>query len=379
MSKRNRLGFFLSWCLLLICFWAIRAQAIEYGGFGGRPAYPQADNPRTESIFIHNLEPGAVKEDGVRIVNNTAEKKTFLVYATDSTPSTGGAFACKQLSEEKTGVGSWIDLEQSEVTLEPGTNRIVPFSIIVPNNASIGEHNGCILIQEKKEKVEGQAGMNLSVRTGLRVAITIPGEIERKLNILSLTVKKQADGFIITPRISNLGNVSIDTEVEVVTRSFLGGLIAKHGGQYPILRGDISEWNFELKKPFWGGWYKTNVTVQYNKVSSANLDSSDPQDLEKITGPDVWFFSKPTLPGLLIEIAILLALIALITLIWLAKKKRGWIQKNWLEYRPEAGEDLPALAKKFKTSWKKLAKVNKLKAPYTIKTGEKIKIPPLKK
>ena len=37
--------------------------AIEYGGFGGRPAYPRADNPRTESIFIHTLEPGAIQKE----------------------------------------------------------------------------------------------------------------------------------------------------------------------------------------------------------------------------------------------------------------------------------------------------------------------------
>ncbi len=38
-------------------------EAIEYGGFGGRPAYPRADNPRTESIFLYTLEPGAVQKE----------------------------------------------------------------------------------------------------------------------------------------------------------------------------------------------------------------------------------------------------------------------------------------------------------------------------
>jgi hypothetical protein len=75
--------------------------AIEYGGFGGRPAYPQASNPRTESIFIHIIEPGEEKKDAVRVINNTQETKILSIYATDSTPSTGGAFACKQFSEER--------------------------------------------------------------------------------------------------------------------------------------------------------------------------------------------------------------------------------------------------------------------------------------
>lgn len=38
-------------------------SAIEYGGFGGRPAFPREDNARTESIFIHTLDPGAVQKE----------------------------------------------------------------------------------------------------------------------------------------------------------------------------------------------------------------------------------------------------------------------------------------------------------------------------
>lgn len=38
-------------------------SAIEYGGFGGRPAYPREDNARTESIFIHTLEPGVIQKE----------------------------------------------------------------------------------------------------------------------------------------------------------------------------------------------------------------------------------------------------------------------------------------------------------------------------
>ncbi len=124
--------------------------AIEYGGLGGRPAFPQEDNPRTDSIFVHTAEPGTVIEEGVRVVNNKQETKTALVYATDSTPSTGGAFACEQMSDTKDTVGAWIQLEKSEVTLEPGTNELVPFTITIPAHASVGEHNGCIVIQEKK-------------------------------------------------------------------------------------------------------------------------------------------------------------------------------------------------------------------------------------
>lgn len=42
---------------------SLSVSAIEYGGFGGRPAFPREDNARTESIFIHTLEPGITQKE----------------------------------------------------------------------------------------------------------------------------------------------------------------------------------------------------------------------------------------------------------------------------------------------------------------------------
>ncbi len=358
----------------------LSVQAIEYGGFGGRPAYPDPSNPRTESIFIHTLQPGATQEEGVRVVNNSAETKTMLVYGADSTPSTGGAFACKQFSEPKTDVGAWITLAKSEVTLEPGTNEVVPFTIRVPQNASVGEHNGCILIQEKKAKVEGQTGAVLSVRTGLRVAITIPGAITRKLEIVgfTLTPEKDKNAFLLHPLVKNTGNVSIDADAQVVTFYFFGITLAHDGGQYPVLRGETSDWNFELKKPFWGGWYRSSFVVEYDANPEAGVGVKSGKVLTRLEGPSVWFWSTPTPAGLAIEIIVLLALAFGGFLFRLSQKRKRWIKENWVGYEVKSGEDIKSLAERFDVSWKLIAKTNKLQPPYALKTGEKIKVPPTK-
>ncbi|MDP3003947.1 MAG: LysM peptidoglycan-binding domain-containing protein [Candidatus Azambacteria bacterium] len=369
----------ISAAILTAMLFAGSVFAIEYGGFGGRPAYPRADNPRTESIFVHTLEPGDVQQEGVLTVNNSAERKTMLVYAVDSTPSTGGAFACAQASVTAKDVGAWITLEKSEVTLDPGTNELVPFTISVPQNASVGEHNGCIVMQEKKEKADGKSGVSLSFRTGLRVAITIPGELERKLEIVGFTVTKRDDGsFLLHPLVKNLGNVSIDADAQVITRYFFGLTHFTHGGKYPILRGDTSDWNFELKKPFWGGWYRSNFVVEYDKNPEAGVGVRSGKELTRLEGPSVWFWSFPTPTALAIEIAVLLALAFGGFLFWLSQKRKRWIKENWVSYEVKAGEDIKSLAERFDVSWKLLAKVNKLKPPYALKSGEKIKVPPSK-
>ena len=351
--------------------------AIQYGGFGGRPAYPRADNPRTESIFIHTLNPGDKQAEGLLAVNNSPEKKTMLIYAVDSTPSTGGAFACKQFGQDKKDVGAWITLKKSEVTLDPGTNELIPFEIVVPKSASVGEHNGCIIIQEKKEKVEGKSGVNLSFRTGLRVAITVPGELKRNIEIIGFSVTPRNNGgFFLRPQVKNLGNVSVDADVQVTTRYFFGPVYIKHGGQYPILRGETSDWNFELKKPFWGGWYRSSFVVEYDANSQAGVGVKSGEALTRISGPSVYFFSFPTLAGLAIELSVLLLIVLGVVLLLFSRKRERWIKENWVSYKVKPGEDIKSLAEKFDVSWKLLARVNKLQPPYALKSEGKIKVPP---
>jgi len=451
------------------------ARAINYGGVGGRPAYPRAENPRTDDIFVHTLKPGASQTEGVLVVNNSDETKTLMVYSADSTPSTEGGFACKQLSEPKNDVGSWITFgapqdtfsllsdpaedddrdgllnqeeeqhstdpndpdtdndgfldgtevnfgydplgagilsndgdiagveisqlegaeEQEDITsvdadnsgmsntqpvlveLSPYSNVLVPFTIVVPPDASVGEHDGCVLVQEKKERQQGQTGVVLSTRTGLRVAITIPGNIIRQLEIVNLQILERTQGGkILHPIVKNSGNVSIDTEVKVLTKSFFGVEIAEHGGEYTILRSDTAEWNFEFEPSFWGGWYKSFLTVEYDSSSEAStgIESSVPKTVLK--HPVVWFFIMPSIGALIIYLIVLLFIILLIFLWWLSRKRKKWISTKWVGYEVKSGDGLKALAQRYDASWRLLAKVNKIKPPYELKPGSVIKVPP---
>ncbi len=361
-------------CLSFFSF----SSAIEYGGFGGRPAYPRADNPRTESIFIHTLEPGAIQKEWITVINNSSEAKTVLVYAADSTPSTGGAFACKQFSEEQKDVGSWVKLEKTEIKLNAGTTLLIPFTITVPTNAGVGEHNGCILIQEKKAKKDDQPGVNLSIRTGLRVAITVPGDIERKLEVMGFDYKRQNGGIVLHPQVKNAGNVSIDADVSVITRYFFGVKYAEQGGQYPVLRWETSDWNFDLKKPFWGWLYRSSFSVSYDPNPEAQVWSNTDGKLVTLDGPTVWFITLPTLLWFIVELIMVALLGILVFLYIVARRREQWVINHWVKYTLKSNTDITTLAADHDVSWKLLAKVNRLKPPYTLKKGDTLKVPPHK-
>jgi hypothetical protein len=373
----NNLFRFIVFSILFFSFSNLLfSRAIEYSGFGGKPAFPREDNSRTESIFIHTADPGEIIEEGVRVINNTDETKTFVVYAADYTRSTDGGFACRQYSQEKKGVGNWIALESEEVTIEPMSEEMAPFEINIPEDVEVGEHNGCILIQEKKPPSES-AGISISVRTGLRVAVTIPGEIIRKLGLSNiLVVRKGLDKVTLNLSVENTGNVSIDTDVKVRVSNLLGKEVVTFGGKYPIFRDDKATYNYELNSPLFGAIYKAKGVVTYDGNAGTMIGNADYENPITIETRPVYFLMLPTIKGLAIMSVSIVFLIFIIIKIFIGKKRNKWIMKNWVQYKARKNDDINSLSEKFDVNWKLLARTNRLKAPYIIKSGDILKVPP---
>ncbi|MFA7309013.1 MAG: LysM domain-containing protein [Patescibacteria group bacterium] len=375
--------FFIALIPVLIGAFIPTAKAVEYGGVGGRPAYPRSDNPRTDSIFVHNANPGDVIKEGVTVINNTNESKTLSVYGGDYIPSSGGGFACRQFTEQQTEVGSWIELSKKEVTLEPKTNELIPFTISVPKNASVGENDGCILIEEKKMSAvdDGEkAGVSLRFRTGLRVVVTIPGDIVKKLDILNFNSTKKGDkNILLSAQVKNSGNVSIDTDVKIVTRDMFNREIADHGGEFSILRGQTSDYNFELKQPFWGGLFSANLSAAYDPSITVELGKKSDEKRVTLTAKKIVFFSPPTPLAAVIEIVVLLLVLFLLTRVIKKKKQDRWIANKWVRYTVQKGDTINSLASKHSVSWKLIVRANNMQPPFVMEQGNTIRLPLIKK
>lgn len=365
----NKYGFSSLFSIFLYFVFITQVSAIEYGGIGGRPAYPREDNPRSESIFIHEVYENEVISEGIKVINNTKETKVLMIYATDETPSTDGGFACEQLSEVVDEVGKWIKLEKEEVTLKPSSFEIVPFNISVPQFVDVGEHNGCIVIQEKLDKSD-QAGLKLSFRTGIRVALTVPGDIVRLLEIIDFNVnEKNSDTFTITTSIKNSGNISLDSDIQVLVINVFSKETTRYGGEYSVLRNNPLVLNFDYQKPFWGGKFTAKTIVKFDDGNGEKFIESKTID----------FISLPQKKAL-IYISALIAIIITpsILLIALRIKNKRKI-KFWRNYVVKEGDTLNKIIKRYKLNWKEVIKVNKIKPPYELTNSQVIKIPPLRK
>jgi len=352
---------------------AIPAAAFaESGSIGGRPAQPDPSNSRTKSIFVKTIAPNATVNDVVEVVNNTNVKKTIAVYATDSVVSSGGAFACAQMADGLNNVGKWITLSQNSVEVPAYESVKVPFTITAPSNAEPGEQNGCINIQEQKN-IEFQSGVALSFRTAIRVAILVPGDIKKEITPQGISVVEKSDKLILSPSLKNTGNVSVDADITTTVRSLFGTVQSTQTSTFPVLRGEVTDWNFEVAKPFWGGLYNASFSATYD--SSSNFIGDNNNKVPKtIDGQSKLVFVTPSLIAFLIEFTLFVGIIvgAYYLYRYLSHKKNV---KTWVNYKVKANDNLETIAAKKAISWKLLARENSIKAPYILQEGQNIKVP----
>ena len=352
---------------------ALPASAIESFGVGAIPANPRADNPRTKSIFVYELGQNQGVNDGVKVINNSDATKTLAVYAVDSQASSDGAFACAQQADTQKEVGNWVKLDKNEVTLAPKTSETVNFTLKVPAHADVGEHNGCIAIQDESAGAkENKNGVVLSFRSAIRIAITVPGELVANLQFVNVKTKTTNQGKLqVTPAVRNLGNVSLDTDLQVTLENFLGLSVTNSGGEFPVLRQTTGQFNFELIPPFWGGFYKQITSAHYTPLAQSGKASA-PHD---ITAHSTWLFIPPQPAAAFTELATLLLAATAVVMTIRRRHHHKHLHRHAVAYEVRDEDNLQTIASRHEIEWRKLAKLNKLKPPYVIATGDTIMVP----
>lgn len=352
------------------------ASAISTGGIGARPANPDPSNERTKSIFVYDIEPGNTEKDAVLVSNNTDEDKVIEVYAVDGQTTNSGSFACKQKVEASTGAGDWIKLAQSEIELAAGTQEEIDLEVTLPEQVDVGEHNACIVVAEVDNEAEESSGVSLRFRSALRVAISVPGDIEKSLTLDNILLEKTDGGdYILTAQLANTGNVSLDADLNVRLNGYLiqGN---ENEGVFPVLPRDSANIRLPVDRPFWGGFYRAEATVTYDANPDNRLGQTDNADYVTETTTGSWQFMAPTRQALAIIVVSLVAIAGLVVFVLFKKGiVRNPRHKNLGRYRVKPGQDLQSIAETFKVNWKSLARINQIKAPYTLKEGSIIKVP----
>ena len=437
MIRETKIKLFVALISFILISSAFSAKAIEYGQIGGKPTNFDPNVPDSKSWFIYKLEPGASKEDSLTVSNLFADQWDALIYAADSVKSSSGGFALKQISEDKTEVGSWVkfypdskpdytdkifegdkkifeactistdDLTKNykltadqindfgqwckgktdvDLTMKAGAKVDLPFVISIPQNAEVGEHTGGILIQKQNKDETAQADGSkvlLTTRVGVRIYETVPGEIIKKLSFANFSVAKNFDEFYLPwnkEKRDKFGEYVITSTVQNsgnVSADFKEKIIIKN-----LITGNtesIDDREFQVLR---GDNFTS--TLAWKSPRIAFLSFQKEYTYKDANGSDQTVVSE-TISRWFIpwrEMVMTLILLLIILAGYLAWK--NWWKKyyggiGWVSYTIKKGDTVMALSSEFNVNWKKLTRTNRIKAPYLLEVGQIIKVPNNKK
>jgi hypothetical protein len=351
------------------------AHAITSGGVGGRPAHPDPNSPRTQSIFIFTANKGEAKRDVILVSNNSDQKQTIDLYAVDGVVTNTGSYTCSQQSEAREGMGAWIALDKTAVTLEAGKTEEVGFSLTMPADADVGEHNGCIVFQLQGDEGQATGNVRILTRQAIRVVATVPGDLHRDIAIEAFTVADKGGEQVYELGLKNSGNVSADVDAKVYLTSLFGGTIYENGGGYPVLADRKLDLTFvNDKKPFFGGWYYVQAKVSYDKRAGSFGVGEAANVMTKESEKRI-IFVAPTIGGLLVIITAALLLGGAGAWLYASLRTRRQVLMHGSKHIVKKGETVQSIATDYGIGWRKLTSINKIAAPYVLKTGDVVRVP----
>ncbi len=375
---------FRSGVVLLGMFTLLASQVFAYGGVGGAPLVSL--DPTKKGWFVYQLGPGESYDDTF-VVRNTSDKPWIaVVYPADQSPASGGGFALKQKGAEMTGVGSWTKMEGAdengivEVLLEPGEQKLIPFTITIPNDAEVGEMAGAVMVEKKDPATaespkfnSGRAGVVLSMRTGTRIYNTVPGNINEELVVVSGEFLKKGElngmtQYLLSYDIENKGSISTNAKMVTTAKNAWRGDevfydTAEEPPEFIVSPDTTFDYNGRILMPKFG---KIEVA---SKVFMVDRKGEETQIAEE-------YFSVIIIPWKEVGLGVLVIALIVLFFIW---RKRKYSGKGWNGYTIKTGDTITALAEQHGIDWKFLAKVNRIKTPYILNKGDKILVPPKKK
>lgn len=383
MKKTNK---FLagSWMLLLLLALFPAAASAN----GNLTIIVKNPNPYTgnQSWFTYEKKPGEIIND-VAVVKNFSDKPLKAhVYAVDATSNDSGSFILRLESENREGVGKWTKLSAEQtITIPPQQSVDFPFQIEVPENIAPGQYFGGIVLEEVGETpnvvevaaaAEGTGQVicctNIMVKTriGLRIYLTVPGIINDSVEWSGFKTVQKNRTTNFQFEIKNTGNVALEP---IATIEIFDSM----GNQVDRLEKSLGESlpgttinpvvNWENQVLF--GSYKAVGKLNY-KIKSQSLDQKLHGSAE--VGTKTATFT--VMPWNLLLYMLLLAFGGGIAY-WSYLYNQRQIRLNWEPYEVSPGDNIVSIAKNRKVEWKKLARINKLKAPYLLEKGKKLRVP----
>lgn len=300
-----------------LIFVPLSAQAIDGPSWSVGPVDDAAG--ATRANFAYELDPGAVIEDSIAVTNDGSADLTLDIYPADAFTTREGNIDVLTSGAESVDGGSWVSVSATTVTLAPGEEAVVPFTLSVPADATPGDHPAGIVTSLRTDDPAAQ--VQVDRRLGSRMQIRVSGELVPAVEISSPTVSFSgqwnpfASGAVtVDYSLTNTGNTRV-TATSAVNVAGPFGIAAV--GTAPeqlseVLPGSTIDVSETLDGVAALGWLSGTVTVAPASVGfgAAALEVVAPE------------FGVPAVPySTLIILALVVAII--VTAVLIARSRRA--------------------------------------------------------
>jgi len=357
-------------------------------------AYNVSLSDGTSGLLNYSLNPGESKSDKFTVANLGDEALTVHVYAADGTKSSQGTFALTNLESEQRTIGKWIHLEKEFIELQPKEKVEVPFTVTAPETITPGTYSGGIATESVVSVAAATSSAPVfatKARLVTKLFVNVPGEKNHKPEWLDFAYNNLSGNNNFTLKFKNSGNTYVIAESKIEIFGFPNAQASdfeisddmpeslknekiKNKYDYTIRFNNIEmiQQNDEQITSYWKmkplfGSYTAKATVVFYEYDVITGQKINPQTATK----EISF--------MIIDFNIILLTLLLLALagstLGAHKIYRHAQRKNSDTYVVQSGETLVNIAKAKNISWKTLAKVNKLKAPYELTSNQKILVP----
>lgn len=334
--------------------------------------YSLRPEDKTKKKFEFTVAEGQTVNSTVVVRNQSKTAITVNMYAADGAKTDLGALTLVQPYDEQKGIGAWTTLEETTVSLEGDAQETVNFSITVPAGTPPGTYAGGIAAAsigvKRNDGLNTGTGAIASTRMILPIIVAVPGE--RIVNYSWDGFSYESNDHNILLNLQNGGNTMVEVEGNITLSGFPFfetqtipvakiTLLQKEKVSIPIKIN---------KKPFIG-FFTAKAALTFSETDFINRTTTILATEERTIHYNI-------IPWL--SIAILVFVFVLAGIVWYISKQQweGYL-KRCDDYIVNDNETLVLIAKKYGISWKKLAKMNKLKAPFEVKSGQTLLVPPV--
>jgi hypothetical protein len=193
------------------------------------PSGPDPGQPGSRPNLTYDLAPGATIQDSVTLFNYGNTALIFRLYATDAFNDPSGAFDLLPGSQKPSDLGSWITLPQANITVKARTSVVLPISIMVPPDATPGDHSAAILASNAVQGTSPDGKIvTLDRRTGSRVYLRVQGPVQPLITVQNVHATYHAalnplgGSLDVTYTIRNSGNERLGTHQRVAVNNPFG-------------------------------------------------------------------------------------------------------------------------------------------------------------